>query len=830
MYKYFTFEEEARRNQIKGRVLITLEFDKIVNELIGYARTSFGKKLAAEIVPTTDSSLIVESLSDTYEAYSYINKYGNLPLGGFANIGPYLSYGKAGGCLTIRALLDVAAFISSVENMKAVVSDEHADMINSNLFSSILSLESLPNLEKEIRRCIANEDEMNDRASEYLYSLRREKKDLQQKIRVIMDRIIRESEDILREAIITLRGDRYCVPVKTECKNRLPGIIHDSSASGQTVFIEPMSVVEANNRISEIVSLERDEIARILQQLTEEMVSREKELQADISIIACIDFASAKGQLAISQNAIKPAINSSGNVHLVKARHPLIDKKKVVPVDIDIGKTYKTLVITGPNTGGKTVSLKTCGLMTLMAQAGMMIPCNVGTEVSVFDRILADIGDEQSIEQSLSTFSAHMSNIVFILKNIRGNSLVLLDELGAGTDPAEGAALAVSILDELISKNCITMATTHYKELKAYAIEKEGVMNASCEFDTETLSPTYRLVIGMPGSSNAFIISRKLGIPERIINNATANLSEEELSFGRLIEDAEAKNKLAASLQKENECIRQDLRKMAKELEEEKIALKQSKTKILNNSRSEMKSMLQDKEDEINELLKKIKEDAKRSKAEDTVEELNRIRRRLRAGVKDLSSEEGDEQLYENVTLPGEKPAKVVEGEQYFVPSLNILGKALSTPNRSGKLRVEANGIKYFVTTDMLVLPTKNNHDKMKMNEQVSGSNSNTKSRRIPVTDKPNSARRIAMEKVSTVVPEIMLIGMRAEEARSALDRYIDDCSLTGINKIRIVHGKGSGVLRSIVDEYLRQDPRVESHRLGISGEGEDGVTIATLV
>lgn len=824
MYKYLTFEEEAKRKQIKGRVLHTLEFDKIVTELEGLARTEYGKELSRQVVPTTDADVVRESINDTYEAYTYINKYGYLPLRGFCPIDSYLSYGRAGGVLTMRALLDIAIFIRSIDRLKAEASSEHADMAQTNLFVNISALVSFANIEKEISRCINTEDEMNDRASEVLYSLRREKKNLQQSIRSMLDRVIRDSEDILREAIITIRGDRYCVPVKAECKNRLPGIVHDSSQTGQTVFIEPMAVVEANNRISELTGLEKEEINRILSNLTNLVVSSQQEFEQDIAIIGCIDFVCAKGSLAVAQEAVMPAINTNGIVNLVKARHPLIDKKTVVPVDISIGNKYKTLIITGPNTGGKTVSLKICGLMTLMAQAGLMIPCSVGTEISVFDKVLADIGDEQSIEQSLSTFSAHMSNIVFILKNIRGNSLVLLDELGSGTDPAEGAALAASILDELISKNCVTMATTHYKELKAYAIEKEGVMNASCEFDTDTLSPTYRLVIGMPGSSNAFIISRKLGIPERIIKDAVSNLSQEELSFGRMIEEAEANNRKAQELVKENELLKREIETEKQNLINEKKALKNSKTKILNDSRMEMKDMYEEKEEEIDELLKQLKANAKKSNTEETIDELNKIRRRLRAGVKDLASDEEDENIFDSTSLPGEKPTVVVEGESYFVPSLNILATAASKPNRSGKLQVSANGIKYSVTVDMLRLPTKQNADKMKSEAKTH------KNRTIPQNTKPSSARQIAMRKSASTMPELMLLGMRYEEATAKLDRYLDDCSLSGIQNIRIVHGKGTGALRSAVDEFLRSDPRVESYRLGISGEGEDGVTIATLV
>ncbi len=641
-------------------------------------------------------------------------------------------------------------------------------------------------------------------------------------IRVLLDRVIRNNEEILQEAIITMRGERYCVPVKAEHKSKLPGIVHDTSSTGQTVFVEPMAVVEANNRIRELAAMEKAEIERILEDLTD-MVKRSRgDLKADISLVSCIDLASSKAELAIGMNAVKPALNENGNIRLIKARHPLIDPDRVVPVDIINGIDYRTLVITGPNTGGKTVSLKTCGLLTLMTMAGLMIPAATGSEVAVFDRVLADIGDEQSIEQSLSTFSAHMSNIVFILKNVRGRSLVLLDELGSGTDPAEGAALAVAVLDELYGNGCVTMATTHYKELKAYAITTEGVQNAACEFDTDTLSPTYRLKIGMPGVSNAFVISRKLGLPKRIIEDATARLSEEEMSFERLLADAEANGKEAARLKEENLRLNEELQAKVNELEAERKALKASKTRILNDMRAEQKALLEEKQEELDEEIRRIKKRARRSSEEDAAEELDKIRRRLRAGVKDLRSDEEDDKL-EAVSLPGEAPKSVKEGEQYFVPHLNFTGTVTAAPTgRNKKVRISSGIMTYTVELEQLRMPTADQKEKPK--------NDGGKTRRDrPVNYKADSATRIRMERSQTVMPEVMLLGKTVAEAESALDTYIDDCQLAGVREIRIVHGKGTGALRSAVDSMLRSDPRVRSHRLGTVGEGDDGVTIATL-
>lgn len=821
MYRYTTFEEEERRKQIRGRVLSVLEFDKIRESLVEYAGTTYGRKIAANLVPTTDHTRVREALDDTEEAFTYINKYGPLPLTGFGDISSVISYSRAGGVLSMRQLLDVASFLRSVKRLTLIISNEHSDMEGTNLFNSISALEPVESLEKEISACIVNEDEMNDRASDTLYTIRREKKDIQQNIRVMLDRVIRNNEDILQEGLITIRGDRYCVPVKAECKSRLPGIVHDTSSTGQTVFIEPLAVVEANNRIRELVAMEREEIQRILEELTRRVLREEDALTSDISLVSNIDFVSAKAKLAIHMKATKPALNDNGYVRLVKARHPLIDPNVVVPVDIELGKDYRSLIITGPNTGGKTVSLKTCGLFTLMAMAGLMLPCAVGSEIACFDRVLADIGDEQSIEQSLSTFSAHMSNVVFILKNTRKNSLVLLDELGSGTDPAEGAALAIAILDELYERGCTTMATTHYKELKAYAIEKEGVMNGACEFDTDTLSPTYRLVIGMPGVSNAFIISKKLGIPAKIIDAAMVNLSNDEMAFERLLESAEENNREAERLRAENEKLNRELDEERQKLIEENKALKASKTKILNDSRQKQKELLEEKEEELDELIRRLKKAGKNQDKEDALAEMDKVRRRLRAGIKDLRDDSEDDKILDKTSLPGEVPKHIKVGDKLYIPHLDMIGTCVSAPNKSGKVQIESGMMKLTMEVEALRLPTR---------EQLAPPKEEKKTRRDrPIDKKTNMATRLMQEKSATTMPELMLIGKRVDEAESMLDSYIDDCALSGIKTIRIVHGKGTGILRQAVDLKLHGDRRVKSHRLGRIGEGDDGVTIAEL-
>ena len=823
MYKYTTFEEEAERKKIRGRVLTVLEFDKIKEKLLELTRTSYGRSLTSSAFPTTDPEVVKESLEDTYEAFTYISKYGSLPIGSFPPVEESLKYISAGGTLDMRQLLDVAIFLRSTVDLKKIVNDDkRQDLAETNLFMSIAALEPEQRLQDEIFSCIVNDTEMNDRASNELYSIRRETKDVVRSIRVILDRIKRNSGDILQEQIITIRDGRYCVPVKSEQRSKLPGIIHDTSSTGQTVFIEPMGVVEANNRIRELASLEEAEIERILQNLTAMVGRSEQVIRSDISLIAQIDFNSAKAELAVSMNAVKPVLNTKGHIRLCKARHPLIDKDEVVPVDIENGDKYGTLVITGPNTGGKTVCLKTCGLMTLMTMTGLMIPCAAGTEVSVFDRVLADIGDEQSIEQSLSTFSAHISNIVFILKNIRGRSLVLLDELGSGTDPAEGAALAVAVLEALREKGCIVMATTHYRELKEYAVTTEGVMNASCEFDTDTLSPTYRLIIGTSGTSNAFIISKKLGMPAKIIDDAKSRMTDEDLKLEKLLSEAEEDRRKAGALERENERLNNELKDKIRELEEERKSLKASKTKILNETRAKQKELLEDKQEELDELIKQVKKKAKKNYDEDAKAELDKIRRRLRAGVKDLSSDDEDDAAG-NVSLPGEPPKKIEKGQKYFAPGLNIVGTALdSSDNGRTKIRIQNGIMTYTVPANELRTPTSEQLTKPEEPEDTLFAKYKGA--------KAGSTSSLKVQKAQTVVSELMLIGKRAAEAESELEKYIDDCHLAGLKTVRIVHGKGTGALRSAVEGKLAADPRVKEFRLGDPAEGGDGVTIAKLV
>ena len=823
MYEYLTTDEELERRKIRGRVLATLEFNKIRDKVTSKARTAYGKKICADMAPCTDFGYVEENLAWTGEAMTHIMRFGCLPLGGFRDLTEAISYAEAGGTLSCAQLLSVASFLRSAGGIRDALSKARSagspfvDETEPHIVKAIEEAGTDDRLLNAIDEAILGDNEVSDRASRTLAEIRRERKSTAAGIRSLLERVIESGGDMLQESIITIRESRYCIPVKADFKGRIEGIVHGASATGQTLFVEPMSVVEANNKISELNAQEEAEILRILGEFTADFIADKEIFVKDIDIVAKLDYAFAKGEYGIETESACARLNTNGVISLRKARHPLIDKDKVVPVDINIGEKYNTLVVTGPNTGGKTVSLKTCGLLALMTMSGLAISAGDGSEVCVYDRVLADIGDEQSIEQSLSTFSAHVSNIVFILKNIRGRSLVLLDELGSGTDPAEGAALAVAIIDELRSRNCITMATTHYKELKSYAVETEGVMNASCEFDTETLAPTYRLIIGRPGSSNAFVISKRLGLPERVLNSAKENLSTEEIAYETLLAKAEQDAKAAADALKENERLKVELSAAAKALEEEKAALKQSKTRILNESRSEQRKLLEEREEEIDDMLREFRKKSEKMDRQETLAEMEKIRRRLRAGIKDLEDDSEDDNNPEAVQS-GEPVKDVVAGELYFVPSFNITGTAQSGVSKSGRVTIRAGAMSYTVKVADLRVPTREQRGAFE-----GGKKNGLKKKG------PSNMAKARFEAASKTRAELMLIGMTTAEAESALIRYLENCSMSGIKDIRIVHGKGTGALRMCVQDVLNRDDRVESYRAGEQGEGDAGVTIAKL-
>ena len=827
MYEFMSFEDSLERKKIRGRVLNTLEFNKIREAVTAKARTRYGRELCADMAPCCDIDYVTGELSCARQAMDHILRFGMIPLTGMRDLRESLIYAKADGTLTCGQLLEVASFLrTSGEIKKSLTKARSAgsplvDETEPDICSYIDKLETCDKLLEKIEVSILGQDEVSDKASKELSSIRRERKNIASGIRSLLDRVISNHAEMLQESIVTLREGRYCIPVKADFNGRIEGIVHGASSSGQTLFIEPMSVVDANNKIAELTFAEQAEIQRILKSFTNEVVSISDLIENNIMLASRLDYVFAKGEYGVENNSFCAKLNTEGRVALKGARHPLIPKESVVPVDISIGEGYDALIVTGPNTGGKTVSLKTCGLLVLMTMAGLPIPSESGSEVCVFDRVLADIGDEQSIEESLSTFSSHMSNIVFILKNIRGKSLVLLDELGSGTDPSEGAALAVSIIEELRKKNCIVMSTTHYRELKGYAETTEGVMNASCEFDTETLAPTYKLITGRPGSSNAFVISSKLGLARHILDNAKARMSIDELQYEELLANAEKESKRAQSLAEENDRLNIQLKAEKARLEEENAKLKQSKTKILNDMRTEQKRLLQEQEKELSDELRELRRRSKDMDRAEREKELDKIRRKLRAGIADLETE--DDEAVGNVALSGEPVKEVIKGECYYVPSLGQTGIAESDLSKSGSVNIVCGSMKIAVKKSQLMMPTKAQRDEFMRTKNCKVA---SKAKNRTSSGSGEDFSKVRFNSASSTTSEIMLIGMTTAEAESSLSKYLEDCVLAGIKEARIVHGKGTGALRSCVHDILIKDDRVESFRAGAQGEGDAGVTI----
>ena len=815
---YTTFEEEAKRKLVRGRSLSILEYDKILDRLVNHARTIYGRELCYGLVPTSDLPLVEEWQKETEDSLEFLVKEGALPLGGVNDVRDAVRFSDTGATLTMKHLLNIAQFLRTVERLYHVEPKSlQVEISEHAMLRELKQLTPLEALEKEISMAITGENEMNDRASNELYNIRRQIKDAQSSIREILERLIRKNPQALQDQLVTMRDGRYCVPVKPEKKGEVPGVVHDTSSSGQTLFIEPMAVVELNNKIREWTAAEQEEINRILGILSGKVGISKDAILSDIALVGHIDFMQAKAQFALELDGSRPKLNEQGRIILRRARHPLIEKDRVVPIDFSVGTDYRTLVITGPNTGGKTVSLKTCGLISLMAMAGLFIPCSDGSEVSTFTKVLADIGDEQSIEQSLSTFSAHMTNLVQILKLTKPTTLVLVDELGSGTDPTEGAALAIAILDECRRKGAVTVATTHYKELKAYAVEQEGVENACCEFDTETLSPTYRLMIGLPGVSNAFVISRKLGLSPRIIENAQSILSEESLKVEELLSSAERHNRESEKLQQEISDLRDEVKRQTEELENRKKQIEKERKKILAQAREEKQEMLEEVLEKADSILDEMKEIQKLQNSHEAERKLRAIRNNLRAGLSDIDAERDDEEEPEEI--PGEKPDKIREGGLYYSPNLDVTGIVIKGPDKGGNCILSSGPLKLTVAADSLRYPKK---------EEVK--KSATRSRKEPKRSASVSrADQIRLNKKATMMPEIQLLGMTVDEAVHALDSYLDDCVISNIENIRIVHGKGTGALRSAVHQFLKKDKRVRTFRLGTFGEGEDGVTIAEL-
>lgn len=777
----------------------TLEFDKIINKLLNYSSTKLSHELCEKLEPSFNIQTITALLQETNEAVSLTLRYGAPTFSSIHDIRNIIKKASLNSILTPEELLDAADTLRGSRALKKYFEQcEENFPILEDYFSSLYSNIAIEN---EIYRCIDSSEHISDHASQELLKIRTQIKNQENSIKDKLNSIVHGNSysKYLQDSIVTFRNGRYVIPVKQEFRSNVPGLVHDSSSTGSTLFIEPMAVVEANNKIHELYIQEKNEIEKILLELSKKVQDVTTELDCLMNSLKKLDFAFAKAKFSIDINGFMPKLNANKYINLKKARHPLIPENKVVPIDVYLGEEFNTLIITGPNTGGKTVTLKTIGLLTLMTYSGLFIPCLESSEIAVFDKIFADIGDEQSIEQSLSTFSSHMVNIIKITKQVNSNSLVLLDELGSGTDPVEGSALAVSILEYLYSKGSCTVASTHYSELKTYALSTKGVKNASCEFDVETLAPTYRLTIGLPGKSNAFAISHRLGLNDEILNTAKSFIAHEQVKFEDVISELQ-KDKHIISKEKE-EITRQllEISELKKELKESKEKLETYKSKILENARAEATDILLSAEETAKKSIKEIKE-AKKLKDVEMTKRLDKARKEIRNQLsKTYKKDESTDEEY--------KPFDVKIGMNVFVPSLNQEASILSLPDNEGNVFIQVGIIKSKISIKKL-RPSENKKKNTINNIKISV---NTK---------------LMAQKIS---PEIMLRHMRVEEALYELDKYINDAILANLTTIRIVHGKGEGILRKAVHEYLKNHPNIKSYRLGEYGEGDLGVTIAEL-
>lgn len=795
---------------MNDRSLRVLEFHKIIAMLTEHATSDPGRELCKNLRPSVVKDTIEKSSSETEDALGRILRAGTPSFGNnrdFSNLRAAL---MADSCLSQVELLQLAKFLENTARCKDY---DRKNETNENSIDSLSpyfeKLEPLTPLSTEIRRCILSEEEIADDASPTLRKIRSEMARTQDRIHDQLISMVNGSlRTYLQDSVITQRDGRYCIPVKAEYKGQVPGMVHDHSASGSTFFIEPNAVVELNNKLRELETEEIDEIAVILAGLSAQAAEHVHEITQNAWAMTQLDFIFARGALGLEMNGTKPIFNEDGFVHLRKARHPLIDKNQVVPIDITLGGDFDLLIITGPNTGGKTVSLKTVGLFTLMGQAGLMIPALDRSELAIFREVYADIGDEQSIEQSLSTFSSHMTNIVQILKAADEHSLCLFDELGAGTDPTEGAALAISVLDHLHHQGIRTMATTHYSELKVYALSTDHVENACCEFDVETLRPTYRLLIGVPGKSNAFAISKRLGLPDYIIDAAKAQMTESEESFEDLIASLQ-ESKL--TIQKEEEEIKTykaEIESLKNELATKNQKLDESKEKMLAAAREEARDILQEAKDFADETIKVFRNAGPGA----TMRDLEKERTKLHGKISEQNSKIS---IGNKKNLPegtGLKPNEVNLGDKVRIVSIGLTGTVNSRPDAKGNLFVQCGIIRTQTNLKDLLLVQE---------ETVSGAGTES------IRKHRSGAGKIRVSKSMSVSTEINLLGMTADEAIAQLDKYLDDAYLAHLPSVRIVHGKGTGVLRKAVQQHLKRVRYVESFRLGEFGEGDSGVTIA---
>lgn len=791
------------------KILKTLEFDKIIQLLTTYAISSIGKELASQLTPYTDIHLINEKLDETADATNLIIRQGSLPLGGIKNIQKSLKRLEMGGNLSIVELLDISELLRVTKKVISYANQCGEFLETTSIKHMFQSLDSVHVLYTEITRCILSEEEIADDASGKLLTLRREIQGTHTKIRQHLNKILTSStyKVMLQDALITVKNDRFCVPIKAEYRSSFPGMIHEQSSSGSTLFIEPLSVVELNNTLKTLIDEESKEIERILAELSGRAAEHIYLLETNQSILTQLDFIFAKGELALNMRCSKPIFNTEKKINLKKACHPLLDPKTVVPTDLYIGETFNTLVITGPNTGGKTVTLKTVGLLSLMGQAGLYIPAFDNSSLTVFEEIFADIGDEQSIEQSLSTFSSHMTNIIEILALANENSLVLFDELGAGTDPTEGAALAMAILENLYSRQVLTIATTHYSELKVYALATKGVENASQEFDVRTLRPTYKLLIGVPGKSNAFAISKRLGLSDDIIDEAKNLLEGKEIRFEDLITDLEMNKKQALYEKEKAERFRVEAEKLQNEVQIQKDKVSSQKERILKEAKEEAYAILYAAKQDADTIIKDMNQLVKSSKALSS-SDLEKNRSQLRSALTDLEAK---------IVSPSNKqktvsPKSVKKGDTVYIHSLDQSGTVLSAPNNKGELQVQLG-----------IMQTKINISDITLEQNKSMEL--TPSKRTPRAQ----GKKMDLSKSLSMSTELDVRGTTSDEAMTLVEKYLDDAYLSHLPQVTIIHGKGTGALRIAIHSQLKKIKYVKTFRLGVYGEGENGVTIVEL-
>lgn len=788
---------------MKERTLRVLEYQKIIDRLVEKASSSPGKSLCSALKPNSELDQISEMLRETSEAVDMMIQYGTPPIGPIYEQKNSLKTAKIGGCLTPKQLLEIGDSLRTARVLKKFLTTSESNREKYPILTGFADqINVLNELEKEIERCIVSDTEVSDHASSELNRIRRTIDSKNASIRSKLESMITSVsyQKFLQDSIITIRQDRFVIPVKSEHKNQVKGLVHDQSAKGSTVYIEPMAVVELNNELRTLKLDEEKEIERILRNLTGFVADHVETIELNMVALSQLDFIFAKGKISLEMKAVEPELSDQLDFRIKNGRHPLLPKDEVVPSNVWLGEHFTTLLITGPNTGGKTVTLKTVGLLTLMAQAGLHVPADYGTRIAVFDQIFADIGDEQSIEQSLSTFSSHMTNIVSILEEITPNSLVLFDELGAGTDPTEGAALAMSILDELGKRHIRTMATTHYSELKTYAISNDWIENASVEFNVETLSPTYKLLIGIPGKSNAFEISKKLGLPENLIQQARAYVHQDNIAFEDIIASIEKSRKTAEIERDEAIRIRLEVEKLKKNLADKEGKWLEKRDEMMRKAKEEAKDLLREAKDEVDEIIRSMRE-IKKENSQNKNKEIEEMRRRLQSELGKMTDTVIDADIESELA-----PEKVLIGDSVKVLSINQDGTVLTLPNDKGELTVQVGLMKMNVNLKQLVLLSKKKKDDK-------------------VYQKLKETRSTSM----SISPEFDVRGENLEDAITKVDKYLDDAALSSLSHVRIIHGKGTGVLRKGLHEHFKRHPHVKKFEFAAYNEGGNGATVIEL-